>query len=88
MPGWNVERMDAFLPISSFDAVYVVDLCAPLLDVARRRFAKKGWKNVHVLHQDASQFMLPEWADGSVDPRGSLALVTMSYSLSMVSGAN
>lgn len=83
--GWNVEQMDAHLPISTFDAVYVVDLCAPLLEIARKRFAARGWTNVHVLHQDASRFVLPEWERG-IDPRGSVSLVTMSYSLSMVRG--
>ena len=77
--------MDAFHPIADFDAVYLVDLCEPLLEVARRRFAKRGWTNVQVLCQDASSFTLPEpdWVEGR-DPRGSLSFVTLSYSLSMV----
>ena len=77
--------MDKHFPISSFDAVYLIDLCDSLLDVARRRFAKKGWKNVHVLCQDASEFTLPEWSELGIDPKGSVSFVTMSYSLSMVS---
>ncbi|KAG5642444.1 hypothetical protein DXG03_002791 [Asterophora parasitica] len=81
--GHNIELMEKYLPISSFDAVYVVDLCEPLLEVARKRFAAKGWKNVHVLCQDASQFTLPEWMDGK-DPKGSVGFITMSYSLSMI----
>ena len=76
--------MDKYIPISSFDAIYLVDLCEPLLKVARKRFAAKGWFNVNVLCQDASQFTLPEWADGK-DPKGSISFVTMSYSLSMAS---
>lgn len=76
--------MDKFLPISSFHAVYLIDLCEPLLQVARKRFAQKGWTNVHILCQDASDFVLPEWQDG-VDPKGSVGFVTLSYSLSMVS---
>ena len=75
--------MNKFMPISSFDAVYVIDLCEPLLQVARERFAVRGWTNVIVLCQDASQFSLPEWADGK-DPKGSIGFVTLSYSLSMV----
>jgi betaine lipid synthase len=75
--------MHKYLPIPSFDAVYVVDLCEPLLQVARKRFADKGWKNVTVLCQDASQFSLPEWSDGK-DPKGCVSFVTLSYSLSMV----
>jgi hypothetical protein len=81
--GHNIELMDKYVPISSFDAVYLVDLCEPLLDVARHRFAAKGWKNVTVLCQDASQFSIPEWSD-SGDSKGSVGFVTLSYSLSMV----
>ncbi len=83
--GWNIEAMDAFHPIANFDAVYLVDLCEPLLDVARRRFARKGWSNVHCICADAASFVLPEpeWADGC-DPKGSLSFVSFSYSLSMV----
>lgn len=76
--------MNAHFPIADFDAVYLVDLCQPLLDLAERRFAAKGWKNVTCLCQDASTFSLPEWSDG-VDPRGSVGFVTLSYSLSMAS---
>jgi betaine lipid synthase len=76
---------DDYLPISYFDAIYLIDLCEPLLDVARQRFAARGWKNVHVLCQDASKFVLPEWESGELDPRGSLTAITLSYSLSMVS---
>lgn len=83
--GWNIEKMDEYLPHTYFDKIYLVDLCEPLLEVARKRFAAKGWKNVHVLCQDASRFVLPEWESGELDPRGSLTAVTLSYSLSMVS---
>ena len=75
--------MNKYCPIASFDAVYVVDLCEPLLNIARRRFKERGWTNVHVLCQDATEFFLPEWSNG-VDPKGSLSFVTLSYSLSMV----
>ena len=68
-----------------FDAIYLIDLCEPLLEVARQRFASKGWKNVHILCQDASRFVLPEWESGILDPRDSLTAITLSYSLSMVS---
>lgn len=81
--GHNIERMDKYFPISSFDAVYVIDLCESLLQVARKRCADKGWTNVTVLCQDASQFSLPEWSHGK-DPKGCVSFVTLSYSLSMV----
>ncbi|KAJ7497210.1 hypothetical protein FB451DRAFT_1458187 [Mycena latifolia] len=81
--GHNIELMDKHMPISSFDAVYLVDLCEPLLDIARKRFAKRGWTNVTVLCQDASEFNLPEWMNGK-EPRGSVGFVSLSYSLSMI----
>lgn len=74
--------MDKHFPVASFDAVYLIDLCEPLLDVARTRFARKGWTNVTVLQQDASEFSLPEWANK--EAKGSVNFVTLSYSLSMV----
>jgi len=81
----STHDRDEYLPTTYWDAIYLVDLCEPLLDVARQRFAAKGWKNVHVLCQDASRFVLPEWESGALDPRGSLTAITLSYSLSMVS---
>ncbi|KAK8849633.1 hypothetical protein IAR55_004968 [Kwoniella newhampshirensis] len=82
--GWNIEKMDEYLPLTYFDAIYLIDLCEPLLDIARERIKARGWKNVHVLCQDASRFVLPEWESGELDPRGSLTAITMSYSLSMI----
>ncbi|KAF8587138.1 hypothetical protein K439DRAFT_1386281 [Ramaria rubella] len=81
--GHNIELMNKYFPISSFDAVYLIDLCEPLLQVARKRFAKKGWENVIVLCQDANEFFLPEWSN-TRDPAGSVGFVTLSYSLSMI----
>lgn len=83
--GFNIESMDKFFPITEFDAVYLVDLCEPLLDIARKRFSRRGWKNVHVICADAASFVLPEpgWASGR-EPRGSISFVTLSYSLSMI----
>ncbi|KDQ55857.1 hypothetical protein JAAARDRAFT_195669 [Jaapia argillacea MUCL 33604] len=81
--GHNVEMMNEYFPISNFDHVYLIDLCEPLLQVARRRFEKRGWKNITVLCQDASEFTLPEWQDG-LDPKGSVGFITLSYSLSMI----
>ncbi len=75
--------MDKHFPISNFDAIYLIDLCEPLLHVARGRFAKKGWTNVTVLCQDACDFYLPEWSE-NINPEGSVGFVTLSYSLSMV----
>lgn len=75
--GWNIEHMTTnYLPISCFKAIYLVDLSPSLCEVARKRFAEKNWKNVHVLCIDAADFTPP--AGSSVD------LFTMSYSLSMI----
>ncbi|GAA6063494.1 hypothetical protein JCM10212_004453 [Sporobolomyces blumeae] len=82
--GWNVEEMFRYIPASEFDAVYLIDLSTPLLEVARRRVAERGWKNVHLLCQDATAFALPEWTEDGIDPEGALDFVTMSYSLSMM----
>ncbi|KAJ7287621.1 hypothetical protein C8J57DRAFT_1284445 [Mycena rebaudengoi] len=75
--GHNIELMNKHLPIMEFfDAIYVIDLCEPLLDVARKRFANKGWTKVTVLCQDASEFTLPEWSNIK-DPKGSVGFVTL-----------
>lgn len=79
--GWNIEKMNEFFPISEFDAVYVLDLCEPLLEVSRKRFLSLGFKNVHCLLQDATTFVLPGWDAEGVDADDGLDFVTMSYSL-------
>lgn len=80
--GWNIERMDEYYGIDQFHAIFLIDLCEPLLAVAKKRFAAKGWKNIHCLCQDASTFVLPDVDNGP--PIESISLCTMSYSLSMV----
>ncbi|KZT58301.1 hypothetical protein CALCODRAFT_432835 [Calocera cornea HHB12733] len=82
--GWNIEHMSQYVDLKMFDAIYLIDLCEPLLNVARKRFEKNGWTNVHCLLQDASGFVLPEWKQLRIDPRGSVSFVTLSYSLSMI----
>ncbi|KAN0060609.1 hypothetical protein ACQY0O_007267 [Thecaphora frezii] len=77
--GWNIEQMNEFFPIAELSQVYLIDLCEPLLEVARKRFAAKGFSNVRILCQDASEFMLPGLAaDQKID------LFTCSYSISMI----
>ncbi|KAJ7647411.1 hypothetical protein FB45DRAFT_893372 [Roridomyces roridus] len=80
--GHNIELMDKHMQISQFDAIYLIDLCEPLLQIARKRFAKRGWTNVTVLCQDASSFTIPEWEH--TDPKGSVSFITLSYSLTMI----
>lgn len=71
--GWNIERMNAYIPLKEFHAIYLVDLCEPLLEIARQRLQK--FPNVHVVKGDATVLDL---AVDQVD------IVTMSYSLSMI----
>ena len=65
--------MSCYMDLSRFKAIYVVDLCHSLCEVARKKVAAKGWQNVHVVEGDACRFR----------PKTGLAtLVTFSYSLS------
>lgn len=69
----NVDMMSCYIDLSRFKAIYVVDLCHSLCEVARKKVAAKGWQNVHVVEGDACRFR----------PKTGLAtLVTFSYSLS------
>ena len=77
--GWNIEQMDQYFPVAEFDQVYLIDLCEPLLEVARKRFERLGFKNVQCLCQNAKEFTFPGLpADKKVD------LFTCSYSISMI----
>ncbi|KAL1986858.1 hypothetical protein VTN96DRAFT_5511 [Rasamsonia emersonii] len=85
--GYNIEAMNQFLPVETFFShVYLVDLSPSLLEVARQRFARLGWKNVTVVCQDAREFRLPGVSENgaSKSQEGGADLVTMSYSLSMI----
>lgn len=79
--GENIEKMNATFPIANFDRIYLVDITPSLCEVARQRFQRLGWTNVRVLCIDASKFEIPE-EDGPEDLE--IALITMSYSLSMI----
>ncbi|EMD35411.1 hypothetical protein CERSUDRAFT_106783 [Gelatoporia subvermispora B] len=90
--GYNIEKMNAFVPVAEFfSAVYLVDLSPSLCSVARRRFAALGWKNVHVICEDARTFSFDLTEKGS-DRRESdgrrhptkADYISMSYSLSMI----
>ncbi|KAK3203243.1 hypothetical protein GRF29_112g627140 [Pseudopithomyces chartarum] len=59
--GHNVEQMANFVSVPDFfRSVYVVDLSPSLCEMARKRFARLGWKNVKVICQDARAFRLHE----------------------------
>jgi len=63
--------------VMSFAKVYIVDLCVPLLEVARRRCAERGWHNVECVEADATTWEPPE-GPKKVD------LLSYSYSLTMI----
>lgn len=71
--GHNLQYLGRRL--HSLRKVYVVDLCPPLLDVARQRIREHGWTNVEAVHGDATSFAPPEQP---VDA------ATFSYSLTMM----
>ena len=86
--------MNAFLSVPDFfAAVYLVDLSPSLCDVARARFSRLGWKNVHVICQDARTFSL-DASPAAVKDAAALGsdekhnvkadFISMSYSLSMI----
>ncbi|KAI8912731.1 hypothetical protein EDD86DRAFT_202137 [Gorgonomyces haynaldii] len=78
--GENIERMNQYFPISNFDKVYLVDITPSLCEIARKRFKALGWNNVTVLCLDAAKFEIPKEDGDDLD----IALITMSYSLTMI----
>jgi betaine lipid synthase len=61
--GYNIEVMASLLKDRGisfedcFEHVYIVDLCDPLLEVARQRIHENGWDNlVYALKQDATEW--------------------------------
>lgn len=59
--GWNIEAMSQFVNVEEFfSSVYLVDFSPSLCEVARKRFARLGWKNVKVVCQDARTFRLED----------------------------
>jgi len=71
--GQNVETMARFFDISQFEKIYVVDICGPLCEMARKNVKQRGWTNVEVFEADVCEFK-PETAPAT--------LITFSYSLS------
>jgi S-adenosylmethionine-diacylgycerolhomoserine-N-methlytransferase len=71
--GRNVEFLGE--RIRKLRKVYLVDLSASMLEIARQRIARRGWTNVEAVEADATAFRPPE---GAVDA------VVFSYSLTMI----
>jgi len=44
-----------------FSSVYLVDFSPSLCEVARKRFARLKWDNVHVICEDARKFRLEDY---------------------------
>ncbi|OCH86134.1 S-adenosyl-L-methionine-dependent methyltransferase, partial [Obba rivulosa] len=90
--GYNIEKMNAFVPIAEFfSAIYLVDLSPSLCAVARERFAALGWNNVHVVCEDARTFSFartekagPSSKSESQRHHTKADYISMSYSLSMI----
>lgn len=60
--GWNIEAMSQFVDVPDFfSTVYLVDFSPSLCEVARKRFARLGWKNVQVICEDARKFKLEDY---------------------------
>ncbi|CAO3702686.1 unnamed protein product [Rhizopus stolonifer] len=76
--GWNIETMAEYFPLEQFEKVILVDLTPSLCAIARERFAKRGFKNVSVVCQDAANFQIEDRLEGRV------GLITVSYALSMM----
>jgi len=63
--GWNIEQMGKHIDIPTFfHAVYLVDLSTSLCEVAKKRFERLGWTNVHVICEDARVFRLQDYEAG------------------------
>ncbi|KAF3764720.1 S-adenosyl-L-methionine-dependent methyltransferase [Cryphonectria parasitica EP155] len=60
--GFNIEAMNQFVNVPEFfSSVYLVDFSPSLCEVARKRFARLGWKNVQVICEDARKFKLEDY---------------------------
>lgn len=71
----NVLMMAEYTDLSRFRAIYVVDLCKSLCEVARKKLSSPHFKNVHVVEGDACTFS-PDKLHLPAD------VITYSYSLS------
>lgn len=78
--GWNIEQMQQYLDVPTFfHAVYLVDLSTSLCEVARERFHRLGWKNVHVICQDARVFRLSDHETGVEDDKAQFSIGKSAY---------
>lgn len=78
--GFNIEAMSAFVNVPEFFSnVYLVDFSPSLCEVARKRFARLGWTNVHVICEDARKFRLEDYENGMRGQRTPTQTLPSSY---------
>lgn len=78
--GWNIEQMGNHIDVSTFfHAVYLVDLSSSLCEVARQRFQRLGWKNVHVICEDARTFRLADHEAGVGEEKRDFSIGRPAY---------
>ncbi|EME77424.1 uncharacterized protein MYCFIDRAFT_191528 [Pseudocercospora fijiensis CIRAD86] len=78
--GWNIEHMGQHVDVpNSFHAVYLVDLSTSLCEIARQRFQRLGWKNVHVICEDARVFRLADYEAGIEDEKRDFSIGRSAY---------
>ncbi|CAK7198564.1 hypothetical protein SEUCBS139899_001227 [Sporothrix eucalyptigena] len=86
--GWNIEAMAAYVDVPVFfSSVYLVDFSPSLCAVARKRFARLGWTNVHVICEDARKFRLEDY-ETSLSSRGSGIVAASPGPFGATAGAN
>lgn len=73
----NLEHLKDNMNV--FSKVIVLDLCRPLLDIAQNRIDVNGWTNVETVCGDATSPNVE-----GLPKAGTVDLVTMSYSLTMI----
>lgn len=74
--GANLEMLGD-TAVMSFAKIYIVDMCGPLLEVAKKRCEEHGWHNVVLVEDDATTWV-PDEGYGQID------VITFSYSLTMI----
>ncbi|WPH02180.1 Hypothetical protein R9X50_00503500 [Acrodontium crateriforme] len=78
--GFNVESMGQQLDVPTFfHAVYLVDYSPSLCEIARKRFERLGWKNVHVICQDARMFRLADYEAGVEEDKRDFSIGRPAY---------
>ncbi|CAK1359924.1 unnamed protein product [Cercospora beticola] len=78
--GWNIEQMAEHVDVPNFfHAVYLVDLSTSLCEIARKRFERLGWKNVHVICEDARVFRLSDYEAGIEDEKRDFSIGRSAY---------